>query len=204
MEITQIDGESIKITLSAPDMKEMNINCDEMSYSDTKTRKILWQVLDTAKTETGFDAASGKIEVRVLTSKAGGCELFIRKRRFSSGGAQVSYIKENYRILPEKADGDEKIVFKFDSIDALSGACKQLAAKKYQGKSNVYFDSSENGYYLVIDNDTAPQTSRLLKSVSFLSEFGSKYDGICADAYIKEHCKCLCDGNAIKIIAESC
>ncbi len=205
MEIIPIDSESIKIQLTYADMKMYNISCDVMDYRNSATRRVIRQVLDKAKSEMGFDASGGKVEIRMLESKDGGCELFVKKTNLSSGGDSMGYTKENYRISPEKTERIETVSYAFDSLDDLVCACKQLFAKEFCGESLAYFEPGERGkYFLIISDAPKPTSSRLLKTFSFLSEFGQKCDYICADSYIKEHFRCICDKNAVKIIAENC
>lgn len=202
MEIIPIDGSSVKICLGEPDMKRLNVSCEEMNYKTTSSRRALWHVLDTVKKETGFDAALGRIEVRAMMSGDGGCELFVK--RSSEGGDGVAYAKENYRISSEKLERTETLPYLFDSIDTLIFACRHLFSKDYSGESAAYCDAAGEKYYLVLRGVQKPSSSRLLRDLTFLSEFGRRCDAPCAEAYIKERCLCICRDDAVKIIAENC
>ena len=204
MEIIPIDGSSVKICLSEPDMKKLNVSCDEMSYKSTSSRRALWQVLDAVRSETGFDAASGHIEVRAIMSGDGGCELFVKRTTEPNGGEDVAYARENYRMTAEKVEHVETTPYLFDSVEALALACRKLSAKNYAGESAAYFDEAAGKYYLILRGAQAATSSRLLHRLTFLSEFGKKCDALCADSYIKEHFSCICAEGAVKIIAENC
>jgi len=205
MEIIPIDSKSIKIQLTYADMKMLSISCDNMDHRNNATRRAIRQVLERAKNETGFDTSGSNIEVRMHESKDGGCELFVKKTNLSIGGGNMGYIKENYRISPEKTDRAETVSYGFDSIDDLICACKQLSAKGFCGESRAYFEPVERGrYFLIITDAQRPTSSRIIKMFSFLSEFGQKCDYLCADSYIKEHFGCICEKDAVKIIAENC
>ena len=204
MEIIPINGESVKIRLTRSDVEDFRTPRDEKERRESASRRIVRRAIESARAFTGFDAAGG-CEVRMLESKDGGCELFIKKTNLSSGGRDMAYAKENYRISPEKTERAETVSYGFDCLDDLACACRQLSAKGFRGESRVYFEPGERGKYFLVISDVPRQTSsRLLKPLSFLAEFGQRCDYICADSYIKEHFGCICDKDAVKIIAENC
>lgn len=205
MRFLQIDGQSIQISLGAPDMKELGISFDEMDYENTATRRAVWQVLDRARDKTGFDAAKGRIEIRAVASRGGGCELFVKRTLGDFGGDGVAYTKENIRTSIEKSEREECVCYRFDSLKDLACACRHVAAREFEGKSAAYFDDCGSGYYLVLrDAERKPALPRFVRSLSFLSEFGTLCSAPCADSYIAEHCKCICERDAVKIISENC
>ena len=203
MEIIPINSGSVKICLSLPDMKELNVTCSDIDKKNTGARRALRQIIDKVKDETGFDAAKCELEVRMMRDKSGGCELFIRKTDNSGEGGRVGYIKENYRTSAEKSERADVVSYIFDSLDMMCGACRQLLAKGFSGDSRAYY-GDDGKYYLIVGGTQKPTSSRLLRQFSFLSEFGQRCEAICADSYIMEHFKCICDGDAVKIIAENC
>ena len=205
MRFLQIDGQSLQISLGAPDMKDLGISFSEMDYTNTATRRALWSLLDRAKSEIGFDAAKGRIEVRAIAARGGGCELFIKKTHDHVGGDEVSYTRENIRCGTEKAEREECVSYKFDSSDALAGACRHIYSRGYSGRSSAYFDEDGGRYYLILyDSPKKPAHPQRLRALSFVSEFGAVCPAPCADAYIAEHFSCICDRDAVKIIAKNC
>ena len=204
MEIIPINGESVQIRLTRSDVEDFRAPRDGAEKRESASRRVVRRALESARTLAGFDV-SGGCEVRMLESKDGGCELFIKKTNISSGGGTMAYTKENYRISPEKTERAETVSYGFDCLDDMVCACKQLSSKGFHGESRVYFEPGDGGkYFLVISDVQKPTSSRLLKPLSFLAEFGQKCDYICADSYIKEHFGCICDKDAVKIIAENC
>ena len=205
MRFLQIDESSIQISLAAADMNELNISFPDMDYANTATRRALWYLLDKARAETGFDAAKGRVEVRAIAAGGGGCELFVKKTRDIVGGDDVAYMKESIRISAEKTEREECDAYRFGSLDSLAGACRNIYAHGYSGRSSAYCDERENAYYLIL-RDSPKKTSlpRHLRALSFVAEFGTACSSPCADAYIKEHFSCICERDAVKIIAENC
>ena len=196
-------GRGVKISLTPPDLNELEITPRAMAKKSTGARRAIWQILDRVRVETGFDASRGNIEISMFEDKGGGCELFVRKRADGKGGGSLGYVKENYRFAPEKTEKQSAAAYRFDGLEIMAGACRQLAARGFTGESGVYYDDGGK-YYLIVGGEQKPTSSRLLRQYSFLSEFGEKCDAPCADSYIKEHCGCIAESDGVKIIAENC
>lgn len=193
----------VLIALSPPDFKELGIAPSDISEKSTSARRALWQILDKVRIETGFDASGENIEIRVFDDKGGGCELFVLRSDGRYGGKAVGYVKENFRFAPEKTEKQSAVSYRFDGLDMMAGACRQLLARGFCGDSGAYFDD-EGKYFLIVGGEQKTTSSRLVRQFSFLSEFGDKCDAPCADSYIKEHCGCIAERDAVKIIAENC
>lgn len=196
-------GRGVVITLTPQNLNELEITSEDMAKKSTGARRALWQILDRVRRETGFDAARGNIEIRIFEDRCGGCELFIKRCADAKGGGKVGYIKENYRFAPEKTDGQSSVSYRFDGLEMMAGACRQLAARGFAGESGAYYDDSGK-YFLIVGGADKPTSSRLVRQFSFLSEFGERCSAPCADSYIKEHCGCIAERDAVKIIAENC
>lgn len=71
MQITILNSEKIKVSLSCEDLEKYSLTVDDMDYETTKMRRALWTILDEVRCSTGFDGAKEKIKVRVYpTEKA--------------------------------------------------------------------------------------------------------------------------------------
>lgn len=193
----------VVVTLSPPDFKELEISRAEILKRSTGARRALWQILDRVRAETGFDASAGKSEIVMFEDKGGGCELFISKKTDIGKGGKVGCIRENYRFAPEKTEKACAVSYRFDGLEMMAGACRQLLARGFDGESGAYYDDGGK-YFLIVGGADKPSSSRLVRQFSFLSEFGEKCDAPCADSYIKEHCGCIAESGAVKIIAENC
>ena len=193
----------VVVTLSPPDFKELEITSNELMKRSTCARRALWQILDKVNSETGFDASRGNVEIVMFEDKGGGCELFLKKTADSGRGGKVGYIKENYRFSAEKTEKPCAAAYRFDGLEMMAGACRQLIARGFNGESGAYYDDGGK-YFLIVGGEQKTSSSRLVRQFSFLSEFGEKCDAPCADSYIKEHCACIAESGAVKIIAENC
>ena len=117
MDFIQLGADRLKIMLSRADMDEYSIDCDSMDYGDTGTRRAFWSILDEAKRETGFNAASGRAYIQVYRSREGGCELFVTMlscdlEDASSDGFSLSY--------EEGSPEGRSEAFYFESIDEIA------------------------------------------------------------------------------------
>ena len=79
MELTPIGKEKLEIALTRKDMERFRLTAERLDYKNTETRRAVWTILDTAKRQTGFDAAKGQIRIDALPGKNGGCVIFITK-----------------------------------------------------------------------------------------------------------------------------
>ncbi len=205
MELYPIGKERLEIFLTPEDMNEYNISGERFDYKNTETRRAVWTILDTAKKETGFDAASGKIRIDALPSKSGGCVIFITKTDTSENTeAPMSVSNENFPAARERSC---LCIYGFKALEPLLSACHFLSLRGYTGESAVFYEkgaSDENKYYLII-LDKIAYRGREKHSVfenMFVGEFGVRIHDENAFLYIKEHCECICDKAAVGVLAE--
>lgn len=206
MEIIKIDSRRMMISLSEEDMAAHDIQCNGDEYDEEITRHIMSEVIELARADTGFDTSHKKIEVSMFQSNDGGCELFIKSSDDAIGGDTMGHIKEGIKISTEKAEKRYTYSFRFDTIDMMIRACRQLEGVSFSGESAAYFEKDKKRirYYMTLSDVSRAQQLRLIKPLSFLSEFGERCDGELIGAYIREHCHCICQKNAVKTIAENC
>ncbi len=194
MEVIRINDKKLKVMLSAEDMRRYELDCEAMDYDNTETRKALWQILDEAKKETGFDAAKDRVFVQVYPGKGGGCEMFVTKvGAFSEAGAE--------RRPAETAK--RRNIYMFDSLETLLMMCDKLRTLGYSDTSEAYADRDSENVYLVVKernyDSVLPENS--LGEYGFLSEYGKRRNGSLVLAYIKEHCACLDASDAVHMLS---
>ena len=206
LELTLIDKEKLEIFLTQKDMDKFNITADRLDYKTTETRRAVWTILDKAKHETGFDAASGKIRIDALTSRDGGCVIFITKTEQKSKTEEhMSCPKEKLPAVPQKP---RKTIYGFTTLSDLLCACRFLSVRGYSGESTAFMEKEENAsrskYYLAIAQSPR-QTGKSPYAVfenMFIAEFGVKLSDEHTFSYISEHCECFCEKNAVNILSE--
>jgi len=79
MKLYRLGNNEIRIHLTPEDLEALSIALEDFDYDSTKGRRVIWELFDRAKEETGFDAAKEKVYIQLYPKKNGGCELFVTK-----------------------------------------------------------------------------------------------------------------------------
>lgn len=206
LELTLIDKQKLEISLTQKDMDKFNISAEALDYKTTETRRAVWTILDKAKHETGFDAASGKIRIDALASRDGGCVIFITKTQaLTDTEENMTCPKEKYPAVPPKP---KKSIYGFTTLSDLLCACRFLCSRGYSGESTAFMEKAENRsksrYYLALSRSasSSSKNSYAVFENMFISEFGTKLSEEHGFSYIREHCDCFCEHNAVNILSE--
>ncbi len=193
MELIRISDSKLKIMLSAEDMAHYAITPEIMNYENTETRRAVWQILDEAKQETGFDAAGDRVLIQVYPSRSGGCELYVTKIL-----PPVPYEKKE----DVRAKGDGRIgLYRFGELAHLVYACRQLLRGGYNGESAAY-TGEEGSYYLVMREKSGEGLLATSPAYNPAEEYGERLPGGHGRlAYIKEYATCLCSAQAVEMLS---
>ena len=186
MELILINNQKLKIMLSKDDMRDYDISCDSVDYSNTETRRAFWSILDEAKHRTGFDAASARIYIQLYPSKSGGCELYVTKLSSSP--------TESCPVRPPQG---RELAFGFEGIGPLLRVCRRLALIGFSGGASAFRDEMNRACLFLSGVDDT-----FLDRLSFIGEFGEELDPSDLHAYIDEHGSCICSDNAVELLAE--
>lgn len=189
MELLLISENKIRISLTKEDLDGYRITCDKIDYDNTETRRVFWCLFDEVKQKTGFDAAESRIFIQIYPDKTGGCELYVSKINAPANDKTdhtVSPVSFNSIDLTPRPE-----IYSFDGIDPLLSACRQLKLLGYSGSSTAHADKSGR-FYLSLDSD--------LPKTCFLTEYGLRHTSESARLYINEHCKSICERNAIETL----
>lgn len=84
MKLVRMGENEIRIHLTEHDLEKFAITLDDFDYDSTKGRRVIWELFDRAREETGFDAAKEKVYIQLFPRDGGGCELFVTKLDDSS------------------------------------------------------------------------------------------------------------------------
>ncbi len=196
MELIVINSSKLKIMLSGDDMKKYDIDADKIDYDTTATRRAFWSILDDAKTETGFNAASDKLFIQLYPSKKGGCEMYVTKVEDSR--PRTSPAKETESFYDEEHFGAHKRMeaYAFPDLEALLAVCRRLLTLGYEGESHAFRDDRRGQFFLLISRYTYGAYS-YLDEYSFISEYGHAENLKQTKLYIREHATCICADRAV-------
>ncbi len=206
LELSLMGQDKLKVTLTPFDMIKYDLTCDKIDYDNTETRKAVWSILDYAKHETGFDAAAGRIYIQVYPEKNGGCEIYItklQKNELPSAGDMNPTNEKTAAVVPKEVRAD----YQFEDAENLMRVCKFLARRGYSAKSGAFVESIPKNkcrYYLLIV-ETVPviqgKKAKYLRENLFIGEFGTRMESDNSIPYLKEHCKCICEEDAVHTLA---
>lgn len=188
MELILISPSKLKVMLTQSDMEQYSLKTDRIDYDNTETRRAFWSILDEAKHQTGFDAASDKVFIQIYPSRNGGCEMYVTKL------PQKGDCEENDDIFCHvSAFEAQPVFFSFDNMQNLIDACRALKNRGFSSESQAFF-SLENParYYLSVTSSNFEQ----------LYEYGCKIKKRFIPSYILERCKCICDSDAVGMLAD--
>ncbi len=204
LELHLIGEEKLKVLLTPFDMMKYNLTCEKLDYENTETRKAIWNILDYAKHETGFDAARGRICIEVFPEKNGGCAIYITKLRQN----ELSDKKDGMELDGEKdARKESSAVYGFEESESLFRVCRFLSHKGYSLPSRAFFEplpKRKCRYYLEIYESQLPsfgKKAKYLRENLFIGEFGTRMEGEISRSYLCEHCLPICEKNAVETLA---
>ena len=195
MDLKLVNENKLKIVLTNEDMALMDITFEEMDYDeDVVTRRVLWEILDKAKRQTGFDVGSDKLYINVHSDKNGGCLIYVTKdAQKSVSHAHAHTYEKKYKSKLYTGIKKKRFLYMFDHSEGLIGACGRLAAMGYNGKSDVYADDKR--YYLYIDDN-------IDYALDFISEYGVLINNPLFSFYLDEHTKKILASDAVKTFCE--
>ena len=204
LELNLIREDKLKVLLTPFDMMKYELTCEKLDYENTETRKAIWNILDYAKHETGFDAAIGKIRIEVYPEKSGGCAIYITKLKKSELPSREAMNETTAKTPPVS----KKInaVYEFKETDSLLRVCRFLAHRGYHEKSHAFFEGACEGnirYFLQITENqpSYPKKTKYLRENLFIEEFGARLDSAESAFYLLEHATPICRENAVETLA---
>ena len=188
MDITRIGNEAMKISLCTREAMELGFGEEQ---SEENMKNSFKRLLVKAKEEIEYAVLAEKIYGEIFTGKDGGCEIFVSRVE-----ARDRVYKDKIFQETSKRTKPSTSVFVFDSIDMVLNAAKRLRDIAYEGLSPVYHDSVKGRYYIMLDD----VSTKDLK-YAFLSEYSCQVKGGLNAMYIKEHFKCVCKKDGVKILS---
>ncbi len=193
MEHILISPGKLKLMLTKSDLDRYQLDCDTIDEEGALTRQSFRELLDDVKRVSGFDAADDKVFIQFYPSRDGGAEIYItrlqqrRDRQYEGEDASI-------RILS---------VCSFESMQRLLEACAHMSHALPHASSAW---CGEGKYYLILEDQIACRDYlrgiRPLEKRRFIGDYGQIILDQTAIHYVKEHCFCFCEKNAVKILSD--
>ena len=176
MEIIKLENGAYKISLNALEAQNYSITGEKTRGE--KTSSAIRRLANELRASKDIELDDGKLSAEIYISKDGGCELFLS-------------VSKREIVKPR-----HKELYRFEGLKSLLDACKNLFCMEYDGDGEVYYNGNSGSYYLLLSG-----VGEKDNKYAFLCECGSKMKATLLP-YIAEHCKCICQKNAVEIFAK--
>ena len=197
MELIRISDSKLKIILNETDMRRYALSSDALSYEDCETRRAVREVLAEAEVQTGFHPAADRLLIQAYPSRDGGCELYVTKLE----GAPVQEEKKKQQPPPQKEGKGRLSLYTLPTLSALLAVCRQLAATGYREYSAAYAGEGDSCYLVLCESTRASGYPPAPPAYHPAEEYGEKQSGTAPLSYIKEHSRCICEGEAVALLS---
>ncbi len=191
MEFLIINGNKLKISLSADEIEKYTLSDDDKLCDEPGVRKSFWRILDIAREKCGFNASGEKVLIQFYKTSAGG-EMFVTKLGKLTGAAEKTLVSSpNVTMLSSR-----HVIYSFSDVNNLIGAVKQLSMSALEKCSLYYCDNKL--FYLVTEERLGRSK---LSELSVLSEYGEAVPAALMH-YIAEHSVKTFENSAIKALSK--
>ena len=200
MEFILINDSKLKVMMTKSDLSDYDITAEKLDYSNTETKRILWDIIGRVKKSSGFCCDGYRVLVQLYASRDGGCEIFISKLGASpykdiQDTVSLTYKPISKNVSDEFRDG----IFGFDSLEWLLCVCRRLSDIGYSGESTAYISDDRRFYLMLSELDDSGYFP--VDEYSFISEYGSSENTEVTLRYLSEHGKAIRVGDAVDILS---
>ena len=210
MELIPVGDNKLKIMLTLSDMTRFEIPEEVPEMTNEQIRGAFREILNEARSITGFNTAGDRLYVQYYPSKKGGCELFVTKLgRPGQGDSQSSALPARGSVgLAEPAaseasagsGGEHRVTaYSFEGVSVLLSACHRLSGSGYGNDSAAWKDENGN-VYLFLYGVRRPRVGQE-DPFAFLTEYGTPENADSLLLYIREHGKPICETHAVETLA---
>jgi len=206
MKIEKINDNEIKVTISLYDLEQRNIDLNCISYDSPAIQELIWDMIDQAEQEFGFNAYDSELIVEPSPDFSDGFIAFISKVDSDDNFESIQkYIKNkltNKDIKPKKRTKKvyaTQAAYVFDSLEDIFCMSRRLSGK-FSGDNSLY--KLQDKFYLIMTfSSTANTNIKFFETV--LSEYGTKVGSICfIEGYLNEYGEKMIEGNAIQTLCK--
>ena len=178
MDFLVVSDSKLKIMMSREDMREYEIDGDNIDYDNPKTRRAFWRILDAAKEKCGFEASGDKVLIQFYPAKDGS-EIFVTKLGILSVGAERTIAKSSKVAMLST----RRVIYRFSNFSSLLAAVHIIEREDFESSPRVYFD--DGGSYFIITDERHNGRGA---EISEITEYGREIPSNLLP-YISEHSK---------------
>lgn len=193
MKIEKISSNKFKLTFTDEDLKEFDVDFENLRYNSEDAQEIFWQLIEQADIDNEFFDDGGQIIVEAVATKNDGLTMTVTRIADTPKTPKMRRKKErqNYHtdIFP--------IIYKFDDFEKLVNVCKGIETV-FIGLSKLY---KYDGDYYILLNSAYEDIARIIDSA--FCEYGEKiYDGEIVEGKLEEYGNTIIKANAVTNIAK--
>jgi len=202
MKIEKINDNKIKITLSAKDLADRNLDFQSLRHNSPEAQTLFWDMMKLAESEHGFTASNCQLFIEAASVTNGNFIVTITKVFDTPGlpsgrSLHAKQAPSTLKIKRKPTSYSHSYIIRFPSFDNIVDALRQntLSTKM---SSALYEYKTE--YYLVL-KPSISQTNELKKLVFLLSEFGDvAHDFRYTEGIINEYGNKIIAKDALKVL----
>lgn len=205
MEILKISKTAIKFSLTREELSLRGLSAEALDKTTTGAKRLIWELMDRARVEQGFDCGDARLLVRVFPSRDGGCELFVtseKEEERKENEEEEERNDERARSLPRA------VLLLPESDEALFSLCRRMKASGFRGKSELFADEQNRLLLLFEPFGRLPsyireqREKRTARAFSFVGEYGTVFAASEERrAYLAEHARSVCGKNAVETLS---
>jgi len=158
MKIERISDNMIKVTISLNDLEERNIDLGLLNYNSTAAQELLWDMMEQAEIECGFDMSDSQLIIEPMPDSEDGFIITITKIDEDGDFESIhKYIKSRFRRTDLRLKSRNNrlcstiAIYCFQDLDDLIELCKRIIPI-YTGDSSLY--RLKNHYYLLLTRNS--------------------------------------------------
>lgn len=188
MRIEKLNNDKVEVTLTAADLKALDIDVKQLSPNSNELHSFLFHIMETVHKETGFNPYNGQVIVEATPSQEG---ISIVVSRVSVASKRISRAEYNKatRVTAHVKKKPNMAVFYFDKFEDLCAALSEMSSAALSD-SSLY--KIENSFCFTL-NDAA----RHKKCAHTMTEFSVNSRFPTHITYIQEHGKLVAEGEAL-------
>lgn len=211
MKIEKISDNQIKLILTRADLKERNINLEELIKPTEKTQELFRNIMEQAFSECGFCFENAPLMVEATPVSVDGLMIIVTKLPDKETQKEkISLVSQNKSLhkykkksiahyIPEHSSDEGICIYSFKDIDTVTDASIRLS-DKFNGFSQLF--KYQDRYFLLIQNDNEYDTITMDTIELVLNEYGQKHvSTILSKYHLVEHGELLIKSSAVRTLA---
>ena len=180
LKIEKISDNKIRILITASDLKDRDIEINDLYRDNSKARSLFWDIIYQAYIEQNFDVDNSRLIVEVSPFTSDSFVVIITR---------IPNCTVSRKIISEKTS--LKNIYSFDDFEDIISLCKRINGS-FRGNSILY---KYKGKYLIVFLGYLTK-----KMQAILSEYATKES--MSDAILVEYGKQIIESRAIEKLTE--